>query len=148
MRTFKELCSGKPSKALRAMVDGLLDAEKREDFKVNFGTFGALENGVCFGCAATCAVQMLSGVSLDGSVIFERSIRAKALDVVYDDLICFEHAIDRAREGYLYQLFDYMGVDDEWMDEYNDRFYLYTNDWKGQIPEVEKLIIELESKNL
>ena len=41
MKTLKELCDGKPSNAIKAMIEGLRTQSKRPDFKIRMSTFGS-----------------------------------------------------------------------------------------------------------
>lgn len=82
MPTIAALLEHKPSRAIRAMIEGLRTASYRDDFAVDMDTYGyvsggawpydyasmspvqltaAEEGNLCFGCAATCAVFALSG---------------------------------------------------------------------------------------
>jgi hypothetical protein len=76
---------------------------------------------VCFGCAATCAVQQLTGINLTpGNLGVEalhyagdntlQVVRANTLQVNRYDLSDFENTIDSFRAGYIGDLFNYMNV--------------------------------------
>ena len=53
---------GLPSAALKAMVAGLLKADRSPNCQVSMYTFGATNPyGTCFGCAATWTVQSALG---------------------------------------------------------------------------------------
>jgi hypothetical protein len=97
--TFKELTQNKPSLAVKAMIEGLRKAKNRSDFKIDMSTFGASEDGICFGCAATCAVAQLTGKNLPPKIIDETLDAAKWLGVELEDMESFEAAIDGLRRG-------------------------------------------------
>ena len=149
-----------PSDALQAMVDGLLRNSRRKDFKVDMGTFGRAADGICFGCAATCAVQEASGKQF----VFEElrgiyglnsrfrnlsiGAQAECLGENYVKLATLENAIDGARQGYLRELFRYFGLGDEHRQGYDERFELKTHNWRDQLGAVCDLIEELEAQGL
>ena len=156
-QTFRELCKGKVSTALQAMIDGLRLQSQRKDFRVDMTTFGGFsgfgdsgdkENPVCFGCAATCTIQQLSGVNFTDSQIFSLSGRSRQTIRNAKDLDEFEDAIDSARLGHLIPIFDYMGnrpsheliADPQWI--------LCTDDWQEQLPLVQDFVNMLKLKGL
>lgn len=113
MKTFKELCDGKVWRAVEAMITGLEVHSKRKDFIIDMTTYGkATGPDICFGCAATCAVQQLCGIDLKPGTFINRKShwRAATLKVDMSDLEYFEQAINDLRTGYETPLFDYMGV--------------------------------------
>ena len=61
-----------------AMITGLKKHSKRKDFEINMNTFGTIGEEVCFGCAATCALQEITG----------KTITIKSVDdyLNYDDI--------------------------------------------------------------
>lgn len=111
MRTFYELCEGKMWRAVEAMIVGLETQSKREDFIINMSLFGEYseKRTVCFGCAATCAVQQLTGINLTASNIRQLGHPA-ALNTEYEDTIAFEGAIDNLRTGYIDELAEYFNL--------------------------------------
>lgn len=150
MRTIKQLAP-KLSDALQAMVDGLNKQSKRQDFAVDMSTFGMAENGICFGCAATCAVQELAQINLTEDCIENAYDRAATFNVTVYDLDTFEKAIDTFRRGNPYVLLAYYGIVEtglEWMLHSYCGLRLNTNDWKEKIPIVENYIKELKRLNL
>ncbi len=50
----------RPSNAVWAMVLGIDGALARDDFTIDMGTFGESYDGMCYGCAATCALQQIT----------------------------------------------------------------------------------------
>lgn len=137
-----------PSAALQFMVDGLRKQSKREDFFVSMSTFGSSDGETCFGCAATCAIQELTGTNLTVKEINGVEERAKALNFDLGELEHFECCINDAREGVLFNLFSFFGLLDKYESNYDDRFFLGSVDWKNQLTAVEKLIKELKEKGL
>lgn len=99
-----ELCDGKVWRAVEAMIDGIQAQDQRSDFKIDMHTFGDVKSGICFGCAATCAVQQLAGVNLTATNIHDRH---ETLNIDMNDMLAFEHAINVLRLGALGILFGY-----------------------------------------
>lgn len=101
--TMRRLCDGKMWKAVDAMIKGLKKQSKRKGFIVDMDLFGKYDydKHVCVGCAATCAIQHLSGVSFKGNKIEYTDTRSEFVNVTYNDLGTFEYEIDAFRRGYL-----------------------------------------------
>lgn len=110
-RTMKQLCDGKVWRAVEAMITGLEEQSKREDFKIDMRTFGTAYADLCYGCAATCAVQKLTKYNYCIFTIDHRLLRATSVNVSTNDLTIFENAIDQLREGSIRMLFLYFGKD-------------------------------------
>lgn len=107
MNLEEKIKSLTPHEVLDAMIQGL----KNPSCKVNMNTFGHVEDGICFGCAATNAIQYLSGEKFTPDNIVGESRRAKYLKINPNILTSFEIAIDELRSGciemtniYLYEL--------------------------------------------
>jgi hypothetical protein len=97
MKLIKDIIT-KPSEALQAMVDGLLEQSKRGDFKIDMDTYGTYdENNICCGCAATCTVQKLLNKNLDKENIDYES-HSEFFGI--EDIIEFESVMNEARMGY------------------------------------------------
>lgn len=109
MKTFKELCDNKIWKAVDAMLTGLKSQSERCDFKIDMTSFGHSKDGVCFGCAATCAVQQLAGENFIPDFIGTMSTQADFLKFDLYDMGAFETAIDELRKGIIYDLVRYFG---------------------------------------
>lgn len=103
MKTIEDFIK-KPSEAVRAMVDGLRNQSNRSDFKVDMDTFGRYQGDVCFGCAATCAVQQATGINLVGEDVYRKSNRA---GIKEESLTNFEIAIDHLRKGHSHLFIHY-----------------------------------------
>lgn len=100
-KTMRELCNGKMWVAVEAMITGL-QTIPGEKFYVNMNTYGepSIRNpGVCFGCAATCAVQKLTGVMFEPDTISPSPIRLATIGA--KDLLEFEATIDALRSGHV-----------------------------------------------
>lgn len=139
----------KPSKILQTMIDGLRKQSQREDFSIAMGTFGTTIGEVCFGCAATCAAQEASGINYTPEVSIKYAAgRAETLGVETQDLLIFEHMIDRVRVGSIYSMFAFLGLNREHRSDYSNRWCMGSGNWEGEIPKVEKLIAELKEKDL
>ena len=153
-QTFRELCKGKVSTALQAMIDGLKFQSQRKDFRIDMSTFGDFSdlgnrgNPVCFGCAATCTVQQLSEVNFTDSQINSLEERSRQTIRDSDDLEGFEYAIDSARMGNLISIFNYMGDRDSHEFSDDDRWFLSTDDWQEQLPLVQDFVDMLKLKGL
>lgn len=139
MRKIKDIIS-KPSEALQAMVDGLLEQDARHDFVVEMDFFGYVgeTSGRCFGCAATCAVQKITGVNFTPDDILKRYVNT---DIFLLDLCKFENIIDTARcSGNLRMLFFYFGYDDTFFDIDEKltmaNFSLQNHNWRHELPKV------------
>ena len=55
--------------AIDAMLIGL-ETIPNGSFKIDMTTFGNIDNNVCYGCAATCALQQLYDVRFTSDNIF------------------------------------------------------------------------------
>ena len=151
--TMRALCQGKPSVALKAMCDGLREHSKRDDFAVRMGTYGDAEGNICYGCAATCAVQQIAGVRFTPNTVpvdhwhdgFEN--HAKACGILHADIREFEFAIDNAREGEMERLFSYFNVPVE-SRLGNGTWCMGTDNWPGEIRKVRHYIAKLQKLGL
>jgi len=153
-QTFRELCNGKVSAALQAMIDGLKLQSQRKDFRVDMSTFGTFydpenkEIPVCFGCAATCTVQQLSKVNFTDSQIDSLEERSFLTIQNSNDLDRFEDAIDCARMGNLISIFNYMDNLESYELSDSNRWLLRTDDWQEQLPLVQDFVEMLKLKGL
>ncbi len=134
-----------PSKALQAMVVGL---QNPGPINVMMTAFYVRDKGKCFGCAATCALQQIAKKKMDTSCPLDSPGRAKFLGFNEDEMMRFECAMDDAREGSLRSLFAFFNRGGDWKDEYDGKFYLSTESWQENIPEVQKLIRKLKRRAL
>lgn len=137
----------KPSEALQAMVDGLLEQSERPDFEVNMKVFGAVQGGICYGCAATCAIQKIAGRNLDIDSIDSSTLRAWTLGFLRDDMLAFESAINMARTGDMGELFIYFGFEDAGYWRFAG-FNLDNSNWREQLPAVRAHINSLKKRGL
>jgi len=153
-QTFRELCNGKVSAALQAMIDGLKLQSQRKDFRVDMSTFGTFydpenkEIPVCFGCAATCTVQQLSKVNFTDSQIDSLEERSFLTIQNSNDLDRFEDAIDCARMGNLISIFNYMDNLKSYELSDSNRWLLCTDNWQEQLPLVQDFVEMLKLKGL
>ena len=154
----------KPREALQAMVDGLLSQDMRKDFEIDMNTYGLVDEAICMGCAATCAVQQITGkditcerFTVDTCDTIKHEAQALGLSqdkASLDDLRKFEQAIDRARRGQLVTLFDYFHIEPELInlpeetyrirDDIGIIIEIKTDNWKQQIHYVMKKVKELK----
>lgn len=133
MNTYRHF---KPSEILRAMCIGIKAAERRKDFHIYMLTFGQYIEGICYGCAATCTIQELTGKWFTNEKIENDDSRARMMNIDMDELLCLETAVDTARQGYLYNLYKYCGLSPELYKprfqvtgyhENRDRFFSHIN---------------------
>lgn len=148
MKSIKELAP-KPSDALQAMVDGLLNQSKRTTFEIDMNGYGGADK-ICYGCAATCTIQQLAGKNLIPRDILDCTSRAESLGFDPRELGDFEIAINEARMGQLLHLFIFYNLHYKSKEKYkyDSHFYLEDNDWREQLPQVITLIELLKSKGL
>lgn len=115
MTLIKEIIT-KPSQAVDAMIAGLRRQSRRKKFLIDMDTYGAysVSRSMCFGCAATCALQEIAGKNfVDFFSIRDNALRLKYLgleehsDMWYN---CFEKAIDELRKGDAERILEYFDV--------------------------------------
>ncbi len=149
MIDIKEKIESKPSKALEFMVNGLIKHDKRNDFKVDMSTFGHynIDDQMCYGCAATCAIQEITGMNLTKKTIDTNNFY-KNDSVSVKQKEYFENAINNARVGLLDTLFEFCKKKRYYKEEYDWMCIITTDNWKQELPKVKKLIKELKSKGL
>ena len=157
----------KPSEAIRAMIEGLKENSDREDFKIDMGSFGKTdESNICFGCAATCTLQKLSGVKFTKENIFRADRRTIAINrhlsegdiILSKQLFNFESAIDGLRTGcyidiiYFFELYDQFHEartkDHELFKSYQSLPTLSTGSWMHNLAPYENFATELEKHGL
>lgn len=157
--TIEQLDKLKASEALRAMVDGTRDNAADPLFRIEMGTFGEKNDaGICFGCVATCAIAKLNNQLYSETVkgLKPRHFHGFNFDFysrVQPSDLCqrlgdFESAIDSARVGDVFALFEFTGATIEDVYRYDDRFSLDNDNWREELRKVEALIRELEAIGL
>jgi hypothetical protein len=136
------------------MVDGLEEQDRAEGRGIDMTLYWSIgEDGTCFACAATCAIQQLAGKPLDPNAAC-KEFRDKGenanIPAFWDhdrsDLRSFERAVDAARMGQVSSLFSYMRAGEYEGDD--PEFYLRSHDWEQQLPMVRDFIADLEAKGL
>jgi hypothetical protein len=136
------------------MVDGLEEQEKTNGRGIDMTLYWSIgEDGTCFACAATCAIQQLAGKPFDPKAAYsEFGDKGENADIPASwgrdrsDLRSFERAVDAARMGQVGSLFSYMRAGEYEGD--HPEFYLRTHDWEQQLPMVRDFIADLETKGL
>lgn len=83
----------------KQIIELMIDAVQNPAIKLNFDTFGSVENGDRVGCAATNAVCKIADKKFDEDSIIDHYIRADFIDCDREFLEYFENAIDRLRRG-------------------------------------------------
>lgn len=148
MKTIKEIV-GTPSRALEYMCDGLLRQSKRKAFRIAMNTYGAYNHDkrLCFGCAATCAIQEIMGKNIPGKFLEWSIDRSGYFGLSNIDLKEFETAIDMASRSLFRRLFRYF--DRDFPVELNlYSFNLETSNWRKELPKVRKLIEDMKKAGL
>ncbi|MCK5608229.1 hypothetical protein KAR91_40485, partial [Candidatus Pacearchaeota archaeon] len=102
-------------------------------FKIDMTTFGNIDNNVCYGCAATCALQQLYDVRFTSDNIFKRD---RVLDIDMIALAQFENAVDMFRTGNINFTARYFRLPCGFQDTYQWR--MKTRNYKEQFPIVRK----------
>lgn len=148
---LRAMLQGKPSIALEAMCDGLEKFDEAKGFVINMSTYGAVYKKVCYGCAATCALQQLAGVVFTPSTIYDRhkaagvvngtALQAKA------DAMEFERAMNSARRGALLDLWKFCGMR---IDVPPHRRWrpLLNHTWRDELPRVRQFVAMLKAKGM
>jgi hypothetical protein len=148
-RSIKELAP-KPSDAIKAMLTGLRELPN-EKFQVDMSTFGTWRNGICFGCAATCAVYQLTGRKPSVAIMGGIDGQARQLGLNYEMLFAFEDAIDLFRCGNPQEVLYFYGLEPEGGRESlwsRQDWLLGTDNWEGQLPLIEAYVQKLEAAGL
>ena len=155
MKSILKAINSKPSTALRYMVIGLKRIRKQKNFNLKMVDYLYIKDEVCFGCVATCTMQVLAGVDITNNVTLENDgpilskNRAKMFGVYETELKVFEQSIDEARAGRLLYLFEFCGAYSRYFGfserkQYSrEDWYLGSDDWEEQLPDVQKTIQEL-----
>ena len=163
MINLREKLSGRAGfiAAVEAMTKGLKRQERREDFNIDMDSFGdsCVDNNptsqpfhameICFGCAATCAVQELFGIDFESDNIWERCFRADSVNVDIDIFEGFESAIDHLRCGrsHLLGIFCDLDVDDKCLtiEKFARLPELGTYTWEDNLPGYEDVLQEIKT---
>ena len=145
----------KPSDLIQAMITGLKFQDSREDFFVDMGSFAGKrpsfgdEGETCFGCAATCALQQLSGVNLTSKIggLHSSYIRSSVYKLDPLEVSDFEIAIDALRKGDCATIIGLYGVSHRQWPEMNLPM-LRTDNWRKKIMYYQRLVEALKVKGL
>lgn len=145
MQLIKDIVTT-PSAALQAMIDGLAEQSKRPDFEIDMRSFGRSWGGICFGCAATCAIQKIGGKNLTEKYIRDR---AEFFGFGYGDMEFFEAAIDNSRAFNFTHLFIYYSKEKpDFLLDYNANKCMTTANWQELIPTFQEIVDRLKSEGL
>lgn len=141
MKTPKELLP-KPSDAIQAMVDGLREVSKRNDFIVNMETFGTIIDNVCHGCAATSVVlKCFPDAPVSTSKRYNEYYEI-------DGWAKFESVINELRIGDIDYLFDYYDLFDQIIYPIQPLPQLETDNWESGLPAYEAYAKQLRDLGL
>lgn len=98
MKTFEETVLAMSSgEIIMAMVNAL----RKPKIKIQMSTFGKVENGICYGCAATNTICEIADVTFTSENIEFPKGRGEAVNGDIDFVQDFEDAIDDLRLGYI-----------------------------------------------
>ena len=139
--------------AVDAMINGLKNQSERAGFTVSMNSYGeahgitAYGEIMCFGCAATCAIQEYAGVNFNYRSIPNERARALAINVDVDILAEFEISIEWLRGGHAYKLSNFCQLDEDDHHSVNRYFValpeLTNENWDGYLLEYETALCEL-----
>jgi hypothetical protein len=106
MRSILEQINSTPSKAIEFAITGINRLSTKEGYVNDMSTFGSVSRTyeICYGCAATAAVQEMWMKDFTPENIYSADHRANALDLDPHELCKFESAIDSARGNSLEEL--------------------------------------------
>lgn len=103
---FKEKVQAMTGKEIiMVFVDSLLNPVIR----VDMSTYGSVENGFCYGCAATNTVCKIAGKVFNAANITHEFARAEFIKSDSEFLYYFEVAINSLRKGCLFDYNYYAG---------------------------------------
>ena len=142
MKTMKDYLP-KAWMAVKAMTDGLNNIPN-DNFKLEMISFGHYESNklgkpICYGCAATCAIQQAVGKRFAPGNISSLKARSEALKIDHIDMDVFEQMIDSLRFGVISSLEDYYDHPLPWPIkpleslrgyDYKEKLGLYIAYWK------------------
>lgn len=150
----------KPSQALRAMLEGLLAADRSDGLEVvDMSDYGSKSNGVCFGCAAHWALTQLSKISLlqvcgNDYGKWLRAIASQHGEPEFK-VEQFLYILNDVRLGNMDRLYKFLGVDDRMIPTRLKSlvssprpFYMQEHNWRDELPKMEKFIQQLEEASL
>ena len=157
MIDLREELNGRPGfiAAVEAMIKGLHKQDKRGDFYVDMNSYGgaggkksSVRKLVCYGCAATCAIQEFSGINLNTYNISNRSLRAAAANLTLDSVAQFEYSIDALRIGSVNALSDFCQLDMNDIKHARQIFWvlpaLSDRYWKRRLPKYEAALYKIK----
>ena len=147
----------KISDAIGFMIEGLERVPKRSHFTLEMQTYGSFDEGICYGCAATCTIIRMYNVKIGGSAPpfsfrgSELSHGSLFLDTSVD-LREFEEAINSFRLGYISPLFTYYGEGAAYrkfgLNEYAQKWMMDNDNWRAELPKVKAFRELLMSRGL
>ena len=96
-KSLREMLEGKPSLAVKVMIKGLDNPPP--NFHFDMDSFGFVREDECMGCAATVALQEITGHRFTLDEIAGTGPRGSALGLDFGDVEQFENAVDELRLG-------------------------------------------------
>jgi hypothetical protein len=154
MRNIKEY---KLWEVTQAMIDGLINQSKRDDFQIKMHTFGNSDGLVCFGCAATCTIQQLSNFNFKHPFEINNvsrryeTIDNKSLFKDIKELNTFEMAIDNFRTSFPEDICYFLNLDYQKIKEIIQSVNplpLSTNNWQERLPTYQELTNKLKELDI
>lgn len=141
----------KPSDAVLAMINGLEEHSKREEFIVDMESFGmrrqkSASTWFCIGCAATCALQKLTGVTLTAENICGSYARANALGFTDQDMLDVEMMYESLRRGDPSVMYGMYGIP-----HFIPHFelpHMKTSNWREVLPKYKEYYLFLKKHRL
>ena len=161
-----DFASLKASDVLQAMVTGLLKSDADPLFEVNMGTYGKVQEKICYGCCATLTLAEMFGKGKSASemmLAYAKTLQRDYADYAYTplsnvlhlksfsvkgffpiDLRSLEQAVDSARKGKVSVLIELLtGEFNESFESFDGRWELDNCDWEEFIPTIEATIAEM-----
>jgi hypothetical protein len=158
MNEFIQKYNLKLSDSVNGILQGLKQFSNNPNFRIRMYTFGGVgsqpvwqdERPICVGCAATCAIQNISGVTFTQENI--SSYRHLAVAVRFDELSAYEYAIDVFRRGSPAELIQLHEIDGVSVPAHIVNLmrclYIVTEGHEESYPLLEEIIKELKAVNL
>ncbi len=140
------------------MIEGLKEYSQKPDFKINMSTFGDvdLKDGICVGCAATCALQKLFNVSFKPYEILGLKNRAYVLKQNLRLLDDFETCVDSIRSGLIslslreFHFFSEQKLNEKQIEKIREAYAnlrlkpLINLSWEKNLPKYEEFLLKVK----
>jgi hypothetical protein len=155
MRNIKEY---KLYEVTQAMIDGLLYQSTRPDFAINMETYGGVYD-ICFGCAATCTIQQVTGFNFTKDNVINYGSRFNRYESLgnqsvfkdYLELDKFEKAINSLRNSFVNPICEFLKIDFDVVCPVaieSRLVRLFNNSWKDDLPKYQEFANKLKELNI